>query len=184
MKLSRDEMLKKLQENPDVTDEYVDTAYNENKQASEWYGGTVMSYEWKNRYLVRVCAYGDVRGEIFKRDPITGKCASVEEFCDKNNAGVLAELLAFYGAEKDSDIFITCDWPDLDYIQELSDANPTYPLIVFESNNNWFELEIYDKETREFITDSMCMDTLDYVEDALDFKWIQSTIDDIIKKEA
>ena len=178
MKLTREELLQKVELAPTdkVSGFWLCPEYKAEKQASEWYGGTVLSYFWDGRYEIRVRALGDNRGDIYAIDRDNKTIKFLEDYKDKNNAGVLGELLEYYDVNSDDEFAITCNYIDsmtAEDIAQLIDDNPKAKVLVVEQNNNWFELEICDRETNEFLTDNLCMDTLSYIEDGIDFNWIE-----------
>jgi len=163
-----------------ITDIYFDSDISDKKQYSEWYGGTVIRFKYKNRFEIYVDATGDTAGTIYKLNP-DYSVTDEEWWKDKNNAGVLGELLTNYGCNSDEDFYIVngVDWlesTDAEDIKETVENMSGIKALVCEGNNNWFDVNIYDTKNQEWL-DTYLDNITDYMSDVFDLDWL----DDLIK---
>ena len=126
------EFLKKLQNNPRITDLWFDPRIlGRGREDSIWYDYDVLSFTFDNRYEYHCRAEGDVRLVWIP----TG-----EDVVSKGDqADDIIEFLEEHGLTTDS---------------KISEAERRGDL-YFE-NNNWFEDEILDTKTGEWITRDNC----------------------------
>lgn len=153
--------IKILEKEKNVSNIHYDPDILLEREDSLWYGHTVLSYKYK-KYDICIKAVGDCIGDIYYLNDKQTDFESIH-FKNKSNDGISDKLIeANIKSDKD---FIYCDNNDLSLSfsklkakLEKSNANA---FIVLDYGN-WFEIEIYDNDFHEYITDNWCFEPLDF----------------------
>lgn len=134
---------------------YVDTDIKDYRQDDSWFGGTVISFDYKN-LNARLSINGEVRADITYQywDKETKQSMiKTEQVVDKNESGKLSRVLKEeYNIFSDNEIttdfaeFVNCGKMKDDGTKEYSKK-----IYLELHDNNWCELELVDNRTDEAI---------------------------------
>lgn len=116
----------------------------QDKVDSVWYGGDMVNIQI-GHYRVCITAAGEIRATI-----------KGEVYVDKNEVGMFNEYLNENGIRNDDELQAAIENGD----------------IVF-GDNNWFELIIWDEDTKDYVE---CYDTVVDLEPNDDFNWVEDLL--------
>ena len=128
------ENLKKFVENLEV---YDLNFYDEDKNNEAWFGGTVLSFSYKN-YKFNLSAVGDNEGVIV----IKGNDDYIK-IKDRRNQAELGYLLGINGITSDKEIEVICGSFDEEYIlDDFEKASSEVKALVYLDYGNWWQIDI------------------------------------------
>jgi len=142
----------------------INEPLEEEKQDPLWHGSYMASFVYRG-FLVTMGALGEVRATL--------KTAAGEEiFCvDKNNAGLFASEMKRF-IKNDQDI----------YEKEAEYSKTDGETGLFLGNNNWYEVWIYQEETRVHLSDNM--EPMWDFDDLFDIEFYKKMIDNYYEPES
>lgn len=124
--------------------------FDEEKKDEIWYGGNVVEVYYKD-YKLELNAYGETRGIIAYRDK--EGVVHIDDFCDKNEDGLVGSLLKEIGVKSDDEFEIIYDnyTDDAQILKDFEDLEKEgKKVLIASSDSNWFELDIYKKNNDKY----------------------------------
>ena len=111
--------------------------YDENKNNEAWFGGTILSFSYKN-YKFNLSAVGDNEGIIVIKD--SDDYIKVK---DQSNQGELAYILSTNGITSDKEIEIIYEFFDEENISDdFEKAGPEVKALMYLDYGNWWQVDI------------------------------------------